>query len=87
VASQFAVASLTGQPLALELVGFQIDGREFWVYQEVARPADLTGLNIRQPVLQDIWVEQRNLVNVEGFSEQRQSVTFGRDDNWLAVQW
>ncbi|CAI8152080.1 MAG: Uncharacterised protein [Pseudidiomarina mangrovi] len=42
---------------------------------------------IRQPVLQEIWSSQRNLVNVEGFSDALQSVTFSRDDNWLAVQW
>lgn len=87
VVSKFTLATLAGDELALELVGFQIDGRDFWVYQELPRPADLTGFNIRQPVLQEIWAAQRNLVNVEGFSEQLHSVTFSRDDNWLAVQW
>lgn len=87
VASQFELAPLTGDLLPLQLLGFQIDGRDFWVYQEVARPAALTGLMIRQPVLQEIWSSQRNLVNVEGFSDALQSVTFSRDDNWLAVQW
>ncbi|WP_205701955.1 DUF6702 family protein [Pseudidiomarina mangrovi] len=86
-ASQFELAPLSGDSLALQLVGFQIDGRDFWVYQEVARPGDLTGFMIRQPVLQEIWSSQRNLVNVEGFSDALQSVTFSRDDNWLAVQW
>lgn len=87
VVGQFELAPLSGASLALQLVGFQIDGRDFWVYQEVARPADLTGFMIRQPVLQELWPSQRNLVNVEGFGDALQSVTFSRDDNWLAVQW
>lgn len=86
-AQQFGLETLSGEALVLATVGFQIDGRDFWVYQEAAKPAELTGLRIRQPVLQEIWSVQRNLVNVEGFGGPRQSVTFGRDDNWLAVQW
>ena len=87
VVGNFKLSSLSGESLQLQLVGFDIDGRDFWVYQEVARPSTLSGFMIRQPVLQELWPSQRNLVNVEGFSEALQSVTFSRDDNWLAVQW
>jgi hypothetical protein len=87
VVSKFQLSSLVGQPLTPHLVGFQIEGRDFWVYQELPLPADLNGFSIQQPVLQEIWAAQRNLVNIEGFSETIQSLTFSRDDNWLAVQW
>lgn len=87
VMENFKLSSLAGESLPLRLVGFDIDGRDFWVYQEVARPKVLTGFMIRQPVLQELWPSQLNLVNVEGFSEALKSVTFSRDDNWLAVQW
>ncbi len=87
VVEKFKLSTLSGESLQLQLVGFHSEGRDFWVYQEVARPAVLSGFMIRQPVLQELWPSQLNLVNVEGFSEAIQSVTFSRDDNWLAVQW
>jgi hypothetical protein len=87
VVEKFKLSTLSGESLQLQLVGFHSEGRDFWVYQEVARPAVLSGFMIRQPVLQELWPSQLNLVNVEGFSEALQSVTFSRDDNWLAVQW
>ncbi|WP_258807843.1 DUF6702 family protein [Pseudidiomarina sp. CB1] len=82
----FHLASLTGQPITLEPVGYQVDGRDFWVYQETAIPADLQGLAVRQKALQELWAEQQNLVNIEGKGAIK-SLQFTAKDEWLTVSF
>lgn len=68
------------KPLPLVLVGYEVDGRFFYVYQEAPKPNDLTELDIRHEVLVDVWPKQSNLVNLEGletvgkFDQQTKSV-------------
>lgn len=46
------------------LVGHEIDGKHFWVYQEME--AALTGeWNVRHSTFQEIWPSQTNTVNIE----------------------
>lgn len=54
-----------GRALALAPVGFEIDGRFFWVYQETAIPEELEVLSVQHQGLRDVWSAQSNLVNVE----------------------
>ena len=65
VASRFGLYDVNEQAYALDLVGFEVDGRFFWVYQEMPIPATLSALTVRHQVLQDIWPAQQNLVNIE----------------------
>lgn len=62
---RFSLAGPDGTPIPLAPVGYEIDGRYLWVYQEAPAPASLEGLTIRHDALRDIWPEQINLVNVE----------------------
>lgn len=55
-----------GKPLALEKVGYEIDGKFFWVYQETKEPTELKNLTIRHDALRDLWPSQVNTINVEG---------------------
>ncbi|RUO59086.1 hypothetical protein CWI71_09420 [Pseudidiomarina insulisalsae] len=84
VLEAFAMQSLAGEPLALESVGYQVDGRDFWVYQETAIPTGLQGLRIRHKALQELWPSQQNLVNIEGRGEIK-SLQFNQQDDWLTV--
>ena len=52
--------------LPLTLVGYEVDGQFFYVYQETPMPSDLVELDIRHEVLLDVWPQQSNLVNLEG---------------------
>jgi len=54
-----------GRALPLRLIGFEIDGKFFWVYQETSIPDVIEKLSIGQQALRDIWPVQSNLVNVE----------------------
>ena len=53
-------------PIQLGLVGSEIEGNFFYVYQESETTPDGKALTIRHDVLRDIWPNQMNTVNVEG---------------------
>jgi hypothetical protein len=88
VESRFTVATAgddsVGAPLALELIGAELDGQDILVYQEFAGefPAAVA---IRNEVLRDVFPEQVNLVNVAVDGEIR-SLTFRDDDDWLTIR-
>lgn len=66
VAARFTLLNAKGEPLALKPVGYESEGKFFWVYQETAEPPELDGLKIRHDALRDIWPSQVNTLNVEG---------------------
>jgi hypothetical protein len=51
--------------LALNYTSQETDRRFLWVYQEISIPQDTTALMIFNTVLQDVWPDQANLINVE----------------------
>lgn len=66
VAKHFALLNNEEKALDLSLVGFEVEGKHFWVYQETAQPPALEGLKIRHDALRDLWPSQVNTINVEG---------------------
>ena len=69
------------QPLPLKMVGVELDGKFFWVYQETtlstltSRPNQFDNMTIRHDALRDLWPEQVNTINVEG-KGKLQTLTF-----------
>ncbi|WP_411359709.1 DUF6702 family protein [Pseudidiomarina salilacus] len=86
VLEAFALQTADRQSLALESVGYQVEGRDFWVYQEVAMPTELTGFRVKQKALQELWTDQQNLVNIER-DDRVQSLQFNAKDDWLSVSF
>lgn len=85
VEERFLLATMTGDgvgaPLALELVGAELDGQYVLVYQEFA--GDLPHhLAVRNDILRDAFPSQINHVNI-AVGGQVRSLTFGGDDTWL----
>jgi hypothetical protein len=66
------------------LVGFEIEGNTFWVYQEAPINDDVRQLDVAHKALQEIWPKQTNLVNFEGFGELR-SLRFVKQDKWQTI--
>ena len=66
VGHHFVLLNSEDTSLALGQVGFEVDGKHFWVYQETAQPPALEGLKIRHDALRDLWPSQVNTINVEG---------------------
>ena len=86
VKEQFKLKSLADRPLALESVGHQIDGKFFWVYQEMQIPQDVKGLKMSHGALRELWPAQVNMVNIEGKGEIK-TLTFTGEDQWLSASF
>lgn len=84
VEERFLMARLDGEnvgaPLALRLIGAEVDGEFVLVYQEFTDelPARFA---VRNDILRDVFPEQINHVNI-AMSGEVQSLTFRGDDDW-----
>lgn len=83
---RFALLDANGDSLALNTVGFEVDGKFLWVYQETAQPPALAGLKIRHNALRDLWPDQINTLNVERQGEV-QTLTFDGNATLLEVEF
>jgi hypothetical protein len=72
------------QSLQLKMVGVELDGKFFWVYQETTQPTKIDNLIIRHDALRDLWPEQVNTINVEG-KGLLQTLTFSDSVELLKV--
>lgn len=86
VAHHFAILNAAGKPLKLAGVGFEVEGKHFWVYQETAEPPVLEGIKIRHDALRDLWPKQVNTLNVEGKGDIK-TLTFADSVNLLEVSF
>lgn len=75
VVGGFSLRGSDGRPMALELLGTEIEAGYLWIYQEAAFPEGEPSLTIQQDALRDIWPEQTNLVTVE-HGDVLRSLTF-----------
>lgn len=86
VTKRFAIADQKGNPIALKLLGFEVDGKFLWVYQETAQPTGLQALNVEHLALREIWPSQINTVNVEGKGDLK-TLTFDGNTTLLTVEF
>lgn len=75
VNQRFMLFGSEGKSLPLKMVGVELEGQFFWVYQETTQPTQLDNLTIRHDALRDLWPEQVNTINVEG-KGKLQTLTF-----------
>lgn len=64
VETHFSLADANKNELELNSVGFEVDGKHLWVYQETPAP-ETDELNIRHSALHELWPSQTNHVNLE----------------------
>lgn len=90
VAKQFLVRTLDDKAIALTDVGYEIDGKFFWVYQEAKleslQPANLKGIKLYNGSLRDLWPTQINMVNIEGKGDVR-TLYFSESKDWLIAEF
>lgn len=86
VAKQFLVQNLAGQALPLNDVGFEVEGKFFWVYQETTAPKTIEGVKLYNGSLRDLWPTQINMVNIEGKGEVR-TLYFSDNKDWLIAKF
>ncbi len=86
VARQFHLRSLSDETLPISNVGFEVEGKFFWVYQEADIPARLDGVKVFNGVLRELWPTQINMINIEGKGEVR-TLYFSDNEDWLITKF
>lgn len=86
VMERFAVLQENGKALTLQPVGYEIEGKFFWVYQETSTPDDVQQLIFRHDALRDLWPRQINTVNIEGAGDIKTRI-FSGNIELLRVQF
>lgn len=86
VFERFAVTDQNDTALELKPVGFEIDGKFFWVYQESVQPAKVEALKVSHQALRDLWPKQVNTVNFEGKGKIK-TLTFDENVELLKVEF
>ena len=81
---RFQLQDAAGDDLFLDDVGYELEGKFFWVYQEMPVPENLDSIRIKMQALQEVWPKQTNYVNVEKAGITR-SVRMDKDDGWKTI--
>ncbi|UTW55840.1 DUF6702 family protein [Kordiimonas sp. SCSIO 12610] len=85
VVERFSLLRDNGDPVGLEYLGFEIEGKFFWVYQE-APSFEAPQLIMANNALREIWPDQINTVNIEGRGDI-QTLTFSGNTEYLSVDF
>ena len=85
VVERFSLLNIEGVPVPLEYLGFEVDGKFFWIYQE-APITESKGLILGHGALREIWPDQINTVNIEGRGDI-QTLTFTGGAEYLSVDF
>jgi len=86
VAKQFLARTLADEAMTLSNVGYEVEGKFFWVYQEALLPTELQGIKLYNGALRDLWPTQINMVNIEGKGKVR-TLYFSEDKDWLVAKF
>jgi hypothetical protein len=86
VAKQFLVRSLDDKAIPLSAVGFEVEGKFFWVYQETKIPEKMGGVKLFNGALRELWPTQINMVNIEGKGKVR-TLYFSENNDWLLAEF
>jgi len=84
VAKQFIIRTSTNEILPLSDVGFEVEGKFFWVYQETKIPNKLKGIKLFNGALRELWPTQINMVNIEGKGDVR-TLYFDDNKDWISM--
>ena len=66
VTERFSLAINQDQIVSSQLLGQEVEGKFFWVYQEAPISAKPQKISVRFDALMEVWPSQRNIVNIEG---------------------
>jgi len=86
VATHFQLRTLDDKPITLTDVGFEVEGKFFWVYQETTLADTVKGIKMFNGALRDLWPTQVNMVNVEGKGKV-QTLYFSHNKTWLETRF
>ena len=64
VQQNFSLRNADDKALSLTTVGHEVEGKYFWVYQELSTP-ETNELKLKHTALHELWPTQTNHINVE----------------------
>lgn len=79
LSKEFQLWDERGKELPLELVGAELEGEFFYIYQEAALEAIPDPLRVRDDLLRSFWPDMMNYLNVH-YPEGVTSLAFSGDD-------
>ena len=85
VAENFSLKDSKNNLLPLTIVGSEIDGKYFWVYQETPITANMNEFKVSMSALQDVWPQQINHINFER-DKTVHSARLNYNDGWKGVK-
>jgi len=86
VSARFGIYRTNDEPLPMTLIGYEIEGKHFWVYQETPKPENMASLQVVHNALRDIWFAQTNTVNVK-LDEDVNTLTFAENTEVLRIDF
>jgi hypothetical protein len=93
VIEQFRIEQFSGKQISLKTVGFEVEGKYIWVYQEanlekskLSKAIEFpNALAITHNALREIWPSQTNLVNIE-YGKKVRSLVFNGATNAKSIK-
>jgi hypothetical protein len=85
VSQNFSLKDSENKLLPLKIVGSEIDGKYFWVYQETPIMANMDEFYVSMFALQDVWPQQINHINFERKKDVH-SIRLNNIDKWKLVK-
>jgi len=85
VLGNFSLKDSKNKLLSLKIVGSEIDGKYFWVYQETPITANMDEFQVSMSALQDVWPQQINHINFER-KKIVHSIRLNNIDEWKLVK-
>ena len=64
VERKFMLADQSKSPIKIESIGYELEGKYFWVYQETVIPS-ADKFFIKHQAFQEVWPDQTNHINLE----------------------
>jgi len=85
VSENFSLKDSNNKLLSLKIVGSEIDGKYFWVYQEIPISTHMGEFQVSMSALQDVWPQQINHLNFEK-NKTVSSIRLNKSDEWKVIK-
>lgn len=79
---KFLIKDAQDNLLDLPILGYEIEGKFLWIYQEIPLSENMQVLSVRMQALQEVFADQINHVNLERKAKKVQSLRFLKEDDW-----
>jgi hypothetical protein len=85
VSENFSLKDSTNNLLSLKIVGSEVEGKYFWVYQETPITTNMDEFKVSMSTLQDVWPEQVNQINFER-NKIVNSIRLKSGNEWMVMK-